>query len=1803
MPEHQNSQSSNAFEGICEFSTIVELLRYRSSQQAKQLSYTFLADGETESDRLTYQELDRCSRAIASQLQSLGLSGERALLLYPPGLEYLAAFFGCLYAGVVAVPAYPPRNQRNTPRILAILEDAQAAIILTTSGILSQVQSLFADKFDIDNIHWLATNNLAPGIEEGWQEPPINTDTLAFLQYTSGSTGTPKGVMLSHGNLLHNAVVTRQYMEHSSSSKFVTWLPVYHDMGLIGGVLQPLYGGFPCIMMPPVAFLQRPYRWLEAISRYRGTTSGAPNFAYELCIEKITPEQRSTLDLSSWNVAFNGAEPIRQETLERFAHTFAECGFRPEAFYPCYGMAEATLMVSGSVQNALVTTKTLQKTALESNHIVDAVADDDSTVLVGCGRGVPQQQIIIANPETLTRCEPNEIGEIWVSGPSIGHGYWNRPEETEQTFHAYLQDTGVQRSAHENSEALATAGASGPFLRTGDLGFLHNGELFITGRAKDLIIIRGRNLYPQDIELTAERSHKTLRATSVAAFAVEVEKEERLVIVQELEFRAKPDIDEVTAAIRKAITEEHEVQVYAVVLIKAGTIPKTSSGKIQRRATKAGFLAGTLEVVGSSILKIAQTTVAEDCLTRTELLAVEAEQRQQLLNSYLQKLVARVLKVTPSHIALEQPLSSLGLDSLKVFELKNLIEVDFGVTISVADFFDGAGIAELTTQILDQVNRNLTSVYLPISKVETATSQHPLTFTQQQLWFINQLQPGTATYNIPVAIHLTGKLNVPALVRSLTEIIQRHDILRTSFEVVDGEPIQKVADAIALNARSAIAFSLPEIDLGHLADEQQQTEVQKLSQQEAQSSFDLGQAPLLRAKLLHLHTESILLINLHHLVGDGWSIKVLVQELSTIYQAFCAGKSSQLPQLLVQYTDFVYWQRNWLQGEVIEKHLAYWKQQLGGNLPVLQLPTDRPRPPIQTFRGAQQKFVLSTTLTESIKQLSQQEDATLFMTLLAAFQTLLYRYVGQEDILVGSPIANRNRAELDQLIGCFVNTLVLRTNLEGNPTFTELLGRVRKVAVEAYTHQDLPFEKLVEALQPNRDLSYNPLFQVMFVLHNPAANSIWKTEELETGTAKFDILLSMIDSEQGLTGTLEYNTDLFNSDTIARMVGHFQTLLEGVVSDPDQGISELSILTPVERQTLLIDWNNTEVDYPQEACIHNLFEAQVEKTPDAIALIFANLELTYRELNNRANQLAHYLQNVGVQPETLVGICMERSIEMLVGILAIMKAGGAYLPLDPTYPKERLAFMLEDAQLSLLLVQPHLIHELPSHVAKVVTIDADGAAFADYSQANPVSSVQLENIVYVIYTSGSTGKPKGAINTHQGLCNRLLWMQDTYQLTSSDAYGGQSQRVLQKTPFSFDVSVWEFFWPLFTGATLVVAKPGGHQDASYLVELIAQQQITTLHFVPSMLQVFLEEPGLEKCCSIKRVICSGEALPLELQQRFFERLNSELHNLYGPTEAAIDVTAWCCQANNNEKIVPIGRPIANTQIYILDKQFQPVPIGIPGELYIGGVGLARGYWNRPELTNEKFISSPFQSKKRLYKTGDLARYRADGTIEFLGRIDHQVKLRGFRIELGEIETVIAQHCHVRETVVIANKNSLAAYVVPNQKTTFSINEVKHLVKEKLPEYMLPSAFVVLEALPLTPNGKVDRRALPAPDKLRPELAATYQPPQSEVEKSIARVWKQVLQLEKVGIYDNFFDIGGHSLLVVQVNNKLRDILHQDLSVVEIFQNPTIKSLAEHLSQKSSALTTLGKMRERAGKQREAMNQRNQLLMKQRNNFK
>ncbi len=1055
---------------------------------------------------------------------------------------------------------------------------------------------------------------------------------------------------------------------------------------------------------------------------------------------------------------------------------------------------------------------------------------------------------------------------------------------------------------------------------------------------------------------------------------------------------------------------------------------------------------------------------------------------------------------------------------------------------------------------LQKANFASSSAIKPVPREENL----PLSFGQQGLWFLDKHEGGSTAYNQLFALRLSGLLNLTVLQQALTEIVRRHEILRTTFKNVDGQPFQAVAPD------PNVTMSV--VDLLHLPETEQWEEVQQLAIAESQRPFNLAQELLLRVALFQLsNSEHVLLFTIHHMISDAWSSGIIIEELAALYEAFSRGKPSPLPELPIQYADFAYWQRQQLRGTAFEEHLTYWKQQLSGALPVLELPSDRPRPAVQTFRGAATSLKLGSDLTQKLNKLSQQEGATLFITLLASFQALLYRYTNQDDICVGTTIANRHSRDLEQLVGFFVNTVVMRTKLSGNLSFLELLSRVQHVALEAYNHKDLPFDLLVGQLKPERNLSHTPLFQVMFVLENAPINFpepsglALSLLEMPVATAKFDLTLTMRQTQQGLIGKFEYNTDLFDAATITRMAGHFQTLLEAIAANPQHRLFDLPLLTETEQHQLLVEWNDTQADYPNQ-CIHQLFEEQVERTPDAVAVVFEDRQLTYRELNQRANQLARHLNKLGIKPDVLVGICVERSLEMVVGVLGILKAGGAYVPLDPANPPERLAFMLSDARVPVLLTQSLLIEKLPLQSTQVICLDTDWQAIAQQPQSNPNSDVSTDNLVYVIYTSGSTGIPKGAMNTHQGISNRLLWMQDAYQLTPQD-------RVLQKTPFSFDVSVWEFFWPLLNGARLIVAQPGGHQDTAYLVKLIAREKITTLHFVPSMLQIFLEESGIETLTSIQRVICSGEVLSLELQKRFFARLKAELHNLYGPTEAAIDVTFWQCQRQSNLPFVPIGRAIANTQIYLLDSEGQPVPIGIPGELHIGGEGLARGYLDRPELTAEKFIPHPFSNKPgtHLYKTGDLARYLPNGEIEYIGRIDHQVKIRGFRIELGEIEAVLSQHPQVQTTVVVAwkdkpNSKRLAAYFVPNNNQTPNTTELRNFLKARLPEYMLPSVFVMLEAIPLTSNGKVNRKALPAPDSSRPELAAVFVAPRTPVEIKLAEIWCELLRLEQVGIYDNFFDLGGDSILSIQISHKANQAGLQ-LTSKQLFDRQTIAELA------------------------------------------
>ena len=1155
-----------------------------------------------------------------------------------------------------------------------------------------------------------------------------------------------------------------------------------------------------------------------------------------------------------------------------------------------------------------------------------------------------------------------------------------------------------------------------------------------------------------------------------------------------------------------------------------------------------------------------------------------------------------VLGIT--NIGINDNFFELNGNSLKAAQIISRLNRTINVDLSIPDLFENPAIAKLAKYIpkmckkMQNADKKISE--LPIPRRNKETESLPLSSSQERLWFNEQLQPDNAADYISVGYWLRGALNFAALENSLNEIIKRHEVLRTIFPESDGKPVQVISPSLT--------FSITMVNLCDLSLDESAAQIQQIATEEARKPFDLAKGPLFRAKLLCMEEEThILLLTMHHIVSDGWSLGVLYRELSVLYENFSAGKGSQLPDIPIQYADYAMWEQKRLKKKFLESQYAYWKKQLGGDLPIMELPSAKLRPAIQTFRGAKYFFILNKYLYNALCEFSRNEKCTLFMTLLTAYQILLYRYTGQEDIIVGTPIANRNRSELKDLIGVFVNMLALRTDLSGNPGFRELLGRVRDVAIGAYAHQDIPFGKLVEDLQPERDPCRNPLFQVilqvspMEELELPGLSV--SPLEFDTGTAQFDLALHLYEGDEEIRGRFEYNTDLFDALAINRMVKHFQTLLEGIVSNPQQCISDLPLLMEAERHQLLVEWNNTMVEYPQDMLIHQLFEARAEKTPDAVAVVFEDRQLTYRDLNQRANRLAHYLQSMGVGPEALVGIAVERSIEMVVGLYGILKAGGAYLPIDPTYPSERIAYMLDNARAPVLLTQSKLLDKLPAQDAKVICLDAEwDNLMAGQSIETPVCKATIENPAYTIYTSGSTGKPKGVMNTHHGILNRLLWMQEAYQLTASD-------RVLQKTPFSFDVSVWEFFWSLMSGACLVIARPEGHRDNNYLVEIIKKRQITTIHFVPSMLQLFLEAKDVEKCNSLRQVICSGEALPLDLQNRFFEKFNVKLHNLYGPTEAAVDVTYWECRREYDFRTVPIGRPIANTRIYILDRCMQPVPIGVSGELHIGGVQVARGYLHRPDLTAEKFIPDPFSDnpKARLYRTGDLARYLPDGNIEYSGRLDHQVKVRGFRIEPGEIESVLGQHPEVSEAVVLGREDvpddkRLVAYIVSNQQSPLSISELRNFLKEKLPDYMAPAAFMLLDALPLTPNGKVDRHALPAPEGER-QTEKAYVAPRNELEKIIAGIWQELLQVEKVGVHDNFFDMGGHSLLIAQAHSRLHKVVDRDLSITDMFRYPTIEKLTEFLTREQSEGLSLEKIHDRARKQKEALNRQRQLLNK------
>ena len=1676
--------------------TLVQSLQRRAAQTPDQVALRFLAESAEHSVVLSYRDLDQRARTIAAALQANAELGDRAVLLFPSGPDYVAAFFGCLYAGVIAVPAYPPESTRrhHQERLLSIISDAEPRLLLTIASLADGLSQL-------DNAPpVLSVDSLESA--GNWIAPDLHPDDIAFLQYTSGSTALPKGVQVSHGNLVANEVLIRRGfgIDLNPDDVIVSWLPLYHDMGLIGGLLQPIFSGVPCVLMSPAYFLGRPLRWLEAISAYGGTISGGPDFAYRLCSERVSDSALERLDLSRWRVAYSGSEPIRLDTLERFAEKFATCGFTPNNFFASYGLAEATLFVAGGTRGQGIAALRVDEQALAANR----AEPGQGSAIMSCGTSQPEHAVLIADPQTLTELRDNRVGELWASGPSIAHGYWRNPEATAKTF--------VQHAGRT-------------WLRTGDLGFIRDGEVYITGRLKDLLIVRGHNLYPQDIEQTIEREVEVVRKGRVAAFAVSDKGLEGIGIAAEISRSVQKILppEALIKAIRQAVAEAYQEAPSVVVLLNPGALPKTSSGKVQRAACALRHKDASLDSYAQ--FPDLQAQVIDG--------ALESELHTQIAAIWCEQL-------NIASVAADDHFFLLGGNSITATQVVARLRETLGLELNLRMLFEAPTLEGFAANVaqLQQDGGVAQGVIHSLSRQD----ELPQSLAQNRLWITWQLDPHSSAYTIPGALRLRGELAEDAVRASFQQLIQRHEALRTRFYERDGQAFQRI-DA-------KVEFELQVIDLSDLPAAEREARAQQIREDEARTQFDLEKGPLLWVTLVRLDDEDHqLLVTLHHIIADGWSLNILIDEFSRLYAAAVQGQPLELPPLALQYADYGSWQRQWLAEGEGERQLAYWKAQLGEEHPTLSLATSHPRSAHHRHTASRHTVRLGVSLSEAIRQTAQAHESTPFMLLLAAFQSLLHRYSGQRDIRIGVPNANRPRQETQGLVGFFINTLVLRAELDGRLAFSELLAATRQTALGAQAHQDLPFEQLLEAFPQAREQG---LFQVMFNHQQRDLSALRRlpgmlADELpwHSREAKFDLQLHTEEDRNGrLSLSFDYADELFETATIQRLAEHYINLLHAVCEQPQQAIGDIALMQQDEQAL-----------YSEAPCAPAqqwLPELLNQQTSDATALVWDGGSLTFAQLHTQANRLAHYLRDKGVGPDVCVAIAAERSPQLLIGLLAIIKAGGAYVPLDPDYPAERLAYMLKDSGVHLLLTQTALLEQVPS-AEGVCVIAMDSLHLDSWPTQPPGLHLHGDNLAYVIYTSGSTGQPKGVGNTHAALAERLQWMQATYQLNETDV-------LMQKAPISFDVSVWECFWPLISGCRLVLAGPGEHRDPHRIAQLVQEHGVTTLHFVPPLLQLFIDEPLVAECTRLRRLFSGGEALPAELRNRVLAQLPAvQLHNRYGPTETAINVTHWHCRVEDGERS-PIGRPLGNVICRVLDEQLNPVPLGVPGELCIGGIGLARGYLGRAGLTAERFVADPYgEAGARLYRTGDRARWNADGVIEYLGRLDQQVKLRGFRVEPEEIEArMLALEGIAQAVVLVRDAQLIGYYTAPAE---LDEQQVKTALAAELPEYMVPALLMRLDSMPLSPSGKLDRRALPEPVwHVREHVE-----PETPLQQQIAAIWREVLGLPGIGLRDDFFALGGHSLLATQIISRTRQACDVELPLRTLFEASELGAFAEQVA--------------------------------------
>lgn len=1763
------------------------LFEKQAAQTPAALAVQFLPTGSeaTGSQILTYQELNQRAERLARYLKSLGVGPGRLVAIFiERSPEMIVALLAVLKAGGAYLPVDPTYPAE---RVAYMLEDAGRGMPLPV--LLSQARLL--DRLPPFTGQVVSLDLEIPAVE-GVELPDhaATPSDLAYVIYTSGSTGAPKGVMISHRALVNLALNAVKTMEIRPSDRVLQYISLSFDAS--GEEIYPALFTGAALLLPESSREISGSDLLRYCDRQAVTILHLPAAVWHQCVEELVVNQRAGLSggvPASLRLVLVGGESPSIEKLRQWI----SLGGDRQVFVNSYGPTETTISAT--------------------NYRLH-LGEDPVPDMLPIGRPLANVQVYVVD-ERDELVPVGVSGELLIGGEGVARGYLNRIELTHEKF-------------------ISNPFGAGRVYRTGDRArYLPDGNLEFLGRLDEQVKLRGYRIELGEIE----HAMKDLKAADGQPLLADA-----AVVLREDEPGNKRLTAYVVAAVeqlnhqelRTALAIHLPDYMLPAMLVSLPALPLTPGGKVNRKAL-LGLPAPELS---------------------------HAVQTQELVSprSAIEEIVAglwiEVLGLDGGLKAADQPINlsvhanffETGGHSLKATQLVSRLRQVFQVDISLRSLFDAPTIAGMSAILESVIHQDeiLTGSRVqspPITRVARdpvtglPLQPAPMSFSQQRLWFLDQLDPGNLSYNIPAVVKITGALDVAALEKALNQVVARHEALRTIFELQGSLPVQVVLPEVII--------SLPENDLRSLPADELERIIQSMASQVIHQSFDLARGPLLRGQVLHTRDEEfVLVIVVHHIVADGWSLGVFIRELVGYYQE----KHSQLEpmqfrpaDLPVQYSDYAAWQRNWLQGETLEHLLAYWKKQLAGMPPLLDLPTDRPRPAIKTANGATLSLQLTADLSEALLNLCRLEGVTPYMLLLAAYQTILYRYSGQTDISVGTAVANRTRVEIEGLIGFFVNNLVMRTDLSGEPSFRETLRRVREVALGAYAHQDMPFENLVEALQPARNLSYTPLFQVGFDYQETSrSQQLLATSDqllefhaldLQSGVAQFDLLLSMTRTAQGLSGSLDYNTDLYDAATMHRFLGHFQTLLHSAVQDPDQAISKLPILPEPERRQLLVDWNQTQAPFPPEPTIFHRFESQVNQHPDQLALVFNQQSLSYRELNQRANQVARYLLGLGVKPDSIVGIAVERSLDMVIGILGILKSGAAYLPLDPHYPAERLAFMLEDSGIPILLTQAPLLEWLPLQGRtglQVVCLDRDWAGIEQAAQGdldtNPASQLPLaqrpgpDHLAYVIYTSGSTGKPKGTLLRHRGLVNLAEAQRKAFTIQAGS-------RVLQFAPLSFDASVWETFMALANGGVLVLARQETLASVPDLLALLRDQEVTTVTLPPSLLSIVPAEQVTARALpALKTVIAAGERCTQEIVQRWADANSGrQFFNAYGPTETTV-CASWALVDETQAGDPPIGRPLPNIRLYVLDQYKQPVPIGIPGELYVGGAAVARGYLNRPELTDDKFISDIFAdsnripmhhaaqaapaasqripargaaSQARLYRTGDLVRYRVDGNIEFLGRVDEQVKVRGFRIELGEIEAVLRQYVDpqgfpLKESTVvvredIAGDKRLVAYLTPHaapvgtdaaqtqEASALYIDHLRNYLRQALPDYMVPSAFVFLEALPISPAGKIDKRALvqmAAPQALRQQVMSEYVAPRTPLELELARLCAALLNIawveEKppVGVNDNFFELGGHSLLATQFISRIREVYKVELPLRTLFEHPTVAGLAMEIEQ-------------------------------------